>query len=200
MFKVRATFTKCQVKILHLQPQQQLSRIKMGKTNTGEKGTDNKVCCDGTQEKLKILAIHGYRQNGDTFRAKTGSFRKLVHKFAQFTYITAPHKVIPVESLDNIDDVNIQQADDTEQYGWWFNRDDRTFRGIRKGGPAIGFEDSVRLIEETFEEHGPFDGLLGFSQGACFVGLLCDLQHRGSKIYLIKLFQKMITSLFMNSM
>lgn len=66
-----------------------------------------------------------------------------------------------------------------EEYGWWFNRDDRTFRGIRKGGPAIGFEESVRFIEETFEEHGPFDGILGFSQGACFVGLLCDLQQRG---------------------
>lgn len=56
-----------------------------------------------------------------------------------------------------------------------------TFRGIRKGGPAIGYEESVQMIEEVFEKHGPFDGLLGFSQGACFVGLLCDLQHRGGK-------------------
>ncbi|GLV31798.1 uncharacterized protein CBL_07558 [Carabus blaptoides fortunei] len=104
---------------------------------------------------------------------------KIVHKFAQFTYITAPHKVIPVDNLENIDEPNIQQSTDSEQYGWWFNRDDRTFRGIRKGGPAIGFEDSVRLVEETFEEHGPFDGILGFSQGACFVSLLCDLQQRG---------------------
>ena len=66
-----------------------------------------------------------------------------------------------------------------EQYGWFFNRDDRTFRGIRKGGPAIGFEDSVKLIEDVFEKEGPFDGIFGFSQGACFVGLLCDLQQRG---------------------
>lgn len=73
-------------------------------------------------------------------------------------------------------------ADEHEQqYGWWFNREDRTFRGVRQGGPAIGFEASVRLVEETCREHGPFDGVLGFSQGACFVGLLCDLQHRGRK-------------------
>lgn len=69
----------------------------------------------------------------------------------------------------------------SEQYGWFFNRDDMTFRGIRKGGPAIGFDASVKMVEEAFEKYGPFDGLLGFSQGACFVGLLCDLQHRGSK-------------------
>lgn len=68
-----------------------------------------------------------------------------------------------------------------EQYGWFFNRDDKTFRGIRKGGPAIGYEESIKVIEEVFEKHGPFDGLLGFSQGACFVGLLCDLQQRNSK-------------------
>ncbi|KAF2896335.1 hypothetical protein ILUMI_09842 [Ignelater luminosus] len=129
-------------------------------------------------QKLKILAIHGYRQNAEVFRQKTGSFRKMVHKWAEFTYITAPHKVILVNDLRKSDDIDGENID-SEQYGWWFNRDDRTFRGIRKGGPAIGFEESVQLVEEAFEKYGPFDGILGFSQGACFVGLLCDLQHRG---------------------
>lgn len=68
-----------------------------------------------------------------------------------------------------------------EQYGWFFNRDDKTYRGIRQGGPAIGFEESVQFIEDIFEKEGPFDGVLGFSQGACFLGLLCDLQQRGCK-------------------
>ncbi|KAJ3659414.1 hypothetical protein Zmor_011103 [Zophobas morio] len=136
-------------------------------------------CSNGMQTKLKILAIHGYRQNADTFRQKTGSFRKMVHKWAQFTYITAPHKVILIDDMNQVDDQDIGQSKDEEQYGWFFNRDDRTFRGIRKGGPAIGFEDSVKLIEDVFEKEGPFDGIFGFSQGACFVGLLCDLQQRG---------------------
>lgn len=48
-------------------------------------------------------------------------------------------------------------------------------------GPAFGFEKSLRLVEKTWEEQGPFQGLLGFSQGASFVGLLCDLSCRGSK-------------------
>lgn len=56
-----------------------------------------------------------------------------------------------------------------------------TFRGIRKGGPAIGFSKTIELIEETFDKYGPFDGIFGFSQGACLVGLLCDLQQRGCK-------------------
>jgi len=138
-------------------------------------------CClpPGDEQKLKILAIHGYRQNAEVFRQKTGSFRKMVHKWAQFTFITAPHKVLPVEDLSKTCEINVEECEDVEQFGWFFNRDDMTFRGIRKGGPAIGFDESVQLIEETFEKYGPFDGVLGFSQGACFVGLLCDLQHRG---------------------
>mgnify|MGYP005984287055 FL=1 len=64
------------------------------------------------QTKLKILAIHGYRQNADTFRQKTGSLRKMVHKWAQFTYITAPHKVILIDDMNQVDDQDIGQSKD----------------------------------------------------------------------------------------
>ncbi|KAG5886373.1 hypothetical protein JTB14_034906 [Gonioctena quinquepunctata] len=141
-------------------------------------------CCDNENmsQKVKVLAIHGYRQNAETFKAKTGSFRKILHKWTQFTYITAPHKVILVDDRNDIEKTegpDIGQSKDEEQYGWFFNRDDKSFRGIRKGGPAIGFEESIKVIEDVYEREGPFDGILGFSQGACFVGLLCDLQQRG---------------------
>lgn len=55
----------------------------------------------------------------------------------------------------------------------------------------MGFEESIKVVEKAFEEHGPFDGLLGFSQGACFVALLCDLQQRNCKYikcFLLNLF------------
>lgn len=72
---------------------------------------ENNVCCHKDNlptNKLKILAIHGYRQNAEVFKNKTGSFRKILHKWAQFTYITAPHKVLVVEN----DDTEIGQAKD----------------------------------------------------------------------------------------
>lgn len=43
--------------------------------------------------KLRLLALHGYRQNGDTFKAKIGSFRKIVTKYANIIFLTAPHVV-----------------------------------------------------------------------------------------------------------
>lgn len=125
------------------------------------------------QQKLKILALHGYRQSGPVFKGKTGSFRKIVQKYADFIYITGPHKV--VDEFGVLEDV---ESVETDQYSWWFNRNDVTFKGDRQGGPAIGFGESLQLIEKAYEELGPFDGILGFSQGACFVGLILYLQNR----------------------
>lgn len=123
-------------------------------------------------DKLRILCLHGYYQNGPSFKSKLGSFRKMIGKYAELIFITAPHKApAPPGSVKEDDDYR----------GWWFNKDDGTFKGSNENGPAIGFEESVRLVEDTWNNEGPFHGILGFSQGACFVGLLCTLVEQGSK-------------------
>lgn len=50
-------------------------------------------------DKLKVLALHGYRQSGDSFRTKIGSFRKYLNKYVEFVFVTAPH-ISPVEGDD----------------------------------------------------------------------------------------------------
>lgn len=62
--------------------------------------------------KLRILALHGYRQNGEVFRQKTGSLRKLLQKYAEFTYITAPHKVTILCDADDAPIKDIGQSTD----------------------------------------------------------------------------------------
>lgn len=42
---------------------------------------------------LRILCIHGYRQNGNTFREKTGALRKLLKKQVELVYMSAPLSV-----------------------------------------------------------------------------------------------------------
>ncbi|XP_037045164.1 esterase AGAP003155 isoform X2 [Bradysia coprophila] len=128
------------------------------------------------KDKLKILCLHGYRQNGDTFKSKLCSFRKVVSKFADLTFLSATHTAPPI-------DENHTDYDPLTQKSWWFNKDEldaqnRSFKGTNKNGPAFGFEESLRLVEKTWKE-GEFHGLLGFSQGACFVGLLASLSERG---------------------
>lgn len=131
-------------------------------------------------QKLRVLCLHGYRQNADTFKSKLGSFRKLLNKYVEFVFLSAPHNV-PIDP--SINDIQLG-----EQKSWWFNHDNGTFKGTNKNGPAFGFEESIKLIENAWTEQGPFNGILGFSQGACLVGLLCSLSQRGSK-YLMRFYQ-----------
>lgn len=146
----------------------------MGKTS----GSSSAVATD----KIKVLCLHGYRQNGDVFKSKLGSFRKNVQKYAEFVFVTAPHVAPPINDTD----ASSTSADDQpEQRSWWFNKDDGTFKGTNRSGPAFGFEESVRLVERVWSEQGPFQGLLGFSQGASFVGLLCNMSDRKCKFCVV---------------
>lgn len=70
---------------------------------------------------------------------------------------------------------------DDDSRSWWFNSEDRTFKGTNKNGPAYGFDDTIRAVEHAWKMLGPFHGILGFSQGASLVGLICNLSMRGCK-------------------
>lgn len=70
-----------------------------------------------------------------------------------------------------------------DRHAWWFtNEETKTYSSKEFESKCFGFEESVKLIESVILEKGPFDGIVGFSQGACFLSLLCCLQQHGSKI------------------
>lgn len=110
--------------------------------------------------------------------------RKHLQKYAELVFISAPHNV-PVVRDESDDSAssgsNSADVEPTEK-SWWFNMDDqKSFKGVNKNGPAFGYDTSLLLVEEAWRSYGPFQGLLGFSQGGCLVGLLCSLAMRGSK-------------------
>nr|XP_012227113.1 PREDICTED: UPF0483 protein CG5412 isoform X2 [Linepithema humile] len=104
-----------------------------------------------TKPRLRILALHGYRQSDVIFSAKLGSLRKGFKKEIDFTFLRAPHK-IPSRN-------EVSEDVDENGYGWWFNTEDRVFKA-------------------TEPKQGPFDGILGFSQGAAFVNILCAMKKK----------------------
>ena len=119
--------------------------------------------------KLRVLCLHGYRQNGTVFRERTGALRKLLKRYVDFVFISAPH-VIPKEE-------NLRRTPEQQERGWWFSKSEKTYNAKDKTDVCLGFEESVQAVKEAFDTEGPFDGLLGFSQGACLAALLCVLQH-----------------------
>ena len=114
--------------------------------------------------KLRVLCIHGYRQNEKLFREKTGGLRKLLKRYMDFVFVSAPH-VIPEEP-------NLARSVEERERGWWFSRPEKAYNALDKTDITIGYEESVGVIKETIVKEGPFDGMLGFSQGASFASLL----------------------------
>ena len=139
-----------------------------------------------------MLCLHGYRQNETSFREKSGALRKLLKKNIDFVFVTAPH-VIPEEA-------NLARAEHEQERGWWFSKPERGYNAMDRTDVCIGFEESFKLVQDMFESQGPFDGVLGFSQGAAFVSLLCVLRNDPSNkvefkfAILIAGFQSLISS------
>lgn len=44
---------------------------------------------------------------------------------------------------------------------------------------CVGLEESLQAVAKAFCELGPFNGILGFSQGAALVAMICALKQRG---------------------
>ncbi len=121
------------------------------------------------ESKLKVLCIHGYRQNEKIFRERSGGLRKLLKKYIEFVFLTAPHE-IPEEP-------NLARAEEERERGWWFSRPGNSYNAMDKTDICTGYQESLQAVKEKFLSEGPFDGVLGFSQGAAFVSLLCILKH-----------------------
>ena len=83
-------------------PKKSASFKRMNNTSKPSKQNKKEKSSNATKlsNKLKILCIHGYRQNEKMFREKTGAFRKIVGKYADLVFITAPHFVKPIDEED----------------------------------------------------------------------------------------------------
>lgn len=130
---------------------------------------------------LRVLCIHGYRQNSSSFREKTGALRKLLKKQVELVYLSAPHSVQQVnsEAPAKENGSGPGPGGDEDPRGWWFSDTQaRSFSAQQQCEESLGLDESVTVVREAVKTQGPFDGILGFSQGAAFVAMLCSLQEQ----------------------
>ncbi|XP_033495489.2 esterase OVCA2 [Epinephelus lanceolatus] len=130
---------------------------------------------------LRLLCIHGYRQNGSSFREKTGALRKLLKKQVELVYVSAPHSVQQArsEAQEKENGSDPGPGGDEDPRGWWFSDiHARSFSAQQQCEESLGLDDSVAAVREAVKVQGPFDGILGFSQGAALVAMLCSLQEQ----------------------
>lgn len=119
--------------------------------------------------KLRVLALHGFRQNGAVFRARTAKMRRALSDLADFVFVTAPMRYEPrgetrdatLSAFGALPDYPMQQV-------WWLSSEDNC--------EYEGFDASVAFLEEVFRTQGPFDGVIGFAQGGTLAAVLAAMQ------------------------
>lgn len=77
------------------------------------------------------------------------------------------------------------------ELGWWFNTENKYFKATESSDLSVGFDKSLEVVQKAFQEQGPFDGILGFSQGASFVSILCNIHQKKSMQSMINLILSM---------
>lgn len=125
---------------------------------------------------MKILMLHGYTQNGPLFQAKTKVLEKYLKKLypdLTLSYPTGPLHLRP-EDVPGYESSG-NTADDLEAYGWW--RRSNTADPPEYAGIDMCFDKIANVIATE----GPFDGVVGFSQGAALAAMVTSLLERPSR-------------------
>ena len=144
----------------------------------------------GTGEKLRILCLHGSRQSAAILQKRLKTLVRKSAAIAELVFIDAPH-VRPVlageEARSETGGHAPQELEDRERGGgaeregpgeensfcWWLP-------GLAKGEVHVEWaaqwdtsrEALTRVLEDAAAEGRPFDGVLGFSNGAAAAALL----------------------------
>ncbi|XP_049643790.1 esterase OVCA2 [Suncus etruscus] len=64
--------------------------------------------------------------------------------------------------------------------GWWFSEAGAdVFTALEEPAECRGLEAALDTVARALQQLGPFDGLLGFSQGAALAALVCALGQAG---------------------
>lgn len=123
------------------------------------------------KRKAKILALHSFRTSGAIFKdqlQRSGILQDL-EDLIEITFVDAPNPASgPIP-----DDV---APFFSPPYFEWWNAERNTHTNTWEYKHAL---KSLAYIEDIAALHGPFDALIGFSQGAAMVSLVAALQKQG---------------------
>jgi predicted esterase len=152
-------------------------------------------CCTGNEQlnKLKILCLHGFRQNTSSFKGRTSALAKKLKHIAELVFIDAPHELSFVYQPILVQGSDIPSPPSVtakRKFAWLiapnstsnaeqnWKAADAPFDPLQYQQQFEGFEESYAYLENAISQMGSFDGILGFSQGAAMAGSFCRQQQK----------------------
>ncbi|XP_040385758.1 rhodanese-like domain-containing protein 6 isoform X2 [Oryza brachyantha] len=143
--------------------------------------------------KLKILCLHGFRQNASNFKGRTSALAKKLKHIAELVFIDAPHELSFVyrPNPDHYSDRSSLPSSKPKRKFAWLVAPNSTcdteqdwkivnalFDPLQYQQQTVGFEESYAYLENALSQMGKIDGILGFSQGAAMAALFCRQQQK----------------------
>ncbi|KAL5546922.1 hypothetical protein UlMin_006609 [Ulmus minor] len=116
-----------------------------------------------TEKKMKILCLHGFRTSGSFLQKQISKWDPSI--FAHFQ-LDFPDGLFPAGGKSDIEGIF------PPPYFEWFQFD-------KDFTEYTNLEECISYLCEYITSKGPFDGLLGFSQGATLSALLLGYQAQG---------------------
>ncbi|KAK9865061.1 hypothetical protein WJX84_008771 [Apatococcus fuscideae] len=118
--------------------------------------------CPPEGERLRILCLHGFRQTGSSLKGRLSALiRRLKHR-ADLCCVDATFTLRPLRKRQSTGDATKQQGHLCEHAADapdWVDGDQL----MRQ---TEGWEDTLQHLLKIIDLQGPFNGVMGFSQGA----------------------------------
>mmetsp|Transcript_23801 Transcript_23801/g.38215 ORF Transcript_23801/g.38215 Transcript_23801/m.38215 type:complete len:259 (-) Transcript_23801:177-953(-) len=122
------------------------SHLKMGKTSV---------------RKLRLLCMHGYMMTATKMQSYIAPLADHCAEIATFECLDGFHIADQAEREHS--------PGETRGRAWWNAKSD-----LKSSTPSyVGAEETFTNLEKIINESGPWDGLLGYSQGAAAAAVLC---------------------------
>ncbi|KAF1863652.1 hypothetical protein Lal_00030722 [Lupinus albus] len=116
-----------------------------------------------TVKKPRLLCLHGFRTSAEILKKQINKWPQSVLDKLDLVFVDAP---FPSQGKSDVEAIF-----DPPYYEWFqFNKEFTEY---------TNFDECLQYIEDCMIQHGPFDGLLGFSQGAILSAALPGLQEKG---------------------
>ena len=156
-------------------PQPACRRQRVSSAAMANAAMANAAAAPPAPRRLRLLCLHGYTQDGAVFRERTGALRTTLskaHGGVDMVYIDAPHVLTPADLFGEA-----MGPGDGRARGWFTAGENAGVAEAEWVRPSLskrarGADESLAYLRKHLDEHGPYDGLLAFSQGAAMAAIL----------------------------
>ncbi|KIZ03275.1 hypothetical protein MNEG_4681 [Monoraphidium neglectum] len=132
----------------------------------------------GGRRRLRVLCLHSWRTSGAIFKEQfeRAGLGQALEDLVEMVFVDAPNRARGKAPPD------VAAAFPGRDYYEWFSTEGAEENLAEFRLTYHGLENSEPFVEKIIMERGPFDGIIGFSQGAIMAAAVAAMQRGGGAL------------------